>query len=544
MMSQLLVVGAGPTGLTMAAVLARYGVVPRVIDKAVVPPADRSRAIVIQARTLELFEDLRIVDEVLRDGLTVEQANIFLPSGKHGTLRLRREWIESAYGSLVTLPQEETERILGKLAGATGVSVERGVELLSVDDGNAGVVAHLRHADGHIEDYTADWIVGCDGAHSAVRHAAGILFPGGTYQDECLLGDVDLQWSLPDGELSFCPQEEGVLLAFPLPGQHRFRIIMILPAVGESEERHLSQEEFLAQLSRMTPGPAPQILTARWLTRYRLHSRGVPTYRRGHCFVAGDAAHIHSPAGGQGMNTGIQDAYNLGWKLAMVARGDAPPWLLDTYDEERHRVGEYLLRNTDRMFALLAGGGWLGRILRRLMPAIGVRIFGAPVIGRRIARFVSQTGIRYRHSRLTTEGPDASQLGKLAPRAGDRVPDVSLGESSRLFELLHGGQYTLLLFARDIPILDERLAGLATAVSERYGGLVHPILLRTTRHPRREGAVVDAEGSAHARFGAEKGAIYLVRPDGYVGFRTVPTDIQGVWQALSTRLHAPAPVHA
>jgi hypothetical protein len=334
-----------------------------------------------------------------------------------------------------------------------------------------------------------------------------------------------------------------VLLAFPLPGQHRFRIIMILPATGESEERHLSQEEFLAQLTRMTPGPAPEILAARWLTRYRLHSRGVPAYRRGHCFVAGDAAHIHSPAGGQGMNTGIQDAYNLGWKLGLVSRGDAPAWILDTYHDERHRVGQYLLRNTDRLFALIAGGGTFGRVLRRLMPAIGVRVFGAPVIGRRIARFVSQTGIRYPHSPLSSEGKEVKQLGRHAPRAGDRVPDVVLAEGTRLFELLQGGQHTLLLFAHDIPILDERLAGLASAVTERCAGLVHPVLLRTTAHPRRTGVAFDATGQAHARFGAERGAIYLVRPDGYVGFRTVASDIEGVWRALATRLRVRAAVH-
>jgi 2-polyprenyl-6-methoxyphenol hydroxylase-like FAD-dependent oxidoreductase len=543
-MSRILVVGAGPTGLTMAAVLVRYGVVPRLIDRAVVPPDDRSRAIVIQARTLELFEDLRIVDEVLREGLTVEQANIFLPSGKHGTLRIRPEWIQSAYGRLVSLPQEETERILGKLAAASGVAVERGVELVSVDDREAGVVARLRHSDGRMEEYAADWVIGCDGARSAVRRAAGIPFEGRTYHDECLLGDVDLRWSLPDGEISFCPHEDGVLLAFPLPGQHRFRIIMILPAAGESEDRHLGRDEFLAQLTRMTPGPAPEILAARWLTRYRLHSRGAPTYRSGHCFVAGDAAHIHSPAGAQGMNTGIQDAYNLGWKLGLVSRGEAPAWILDTYDEERHRVGQYLLRNTDRMFALLAGGGALGRLLRRLVPAIGVRFFGTPIIGRRVARFVSQTGIRYRHSRLSTEGREVEQLGRRAPRAGDRVPDVELGDGARLFELIHGGQHTLLLFAHDIPILDERLAGLATAVSERYAGLVHPVLLRTTQHPHREGVAFDAQGRAHARFGAEKGAIYLVRPDGHVGFRTVASDIEGIWRALAARLHVRATVHA
>jgi 2-polyprenyl-6-methoxyphenol hydroxylase-like FAD-dependent oxidoreductase len=549
-MPKVLIVGAGPSGLTMAAVLARYGVIARLVDRAVVPPADRSRAIVVQARTLELFEDLGIVEEVLRTGLTVEHANLFSPSGGHGVIRIRPEWIESRYGRIVTLPQDETERILGALVAANGVVIEHGVELTSIETDAAEVVAQLRHADGHIERYAADWVIGCDGAHSAVRRAAGIPFPGSTYQNECLLGDVDLRWSLPDGEISICPHHDGVLLAFPLPGSHRFRVIMILPAAGESEDRHLSQDEFFAQLTRMTPGTPPgtppELLATRWLTRYRLHSRGVPAYRRGRCFVAGDAAHIHSPAGAQGMNTGIQDAYNLGWKLGFVLRGNAPETILDSYDEERHRVGEYLLKNTDRFFALLAGGGKFGRLVRRVVPTIGVQFIGLPLLGRRVAKFVSQTGIRYRHSRLSVEGGGADELGRHAPRAGDRVPDVSLGGERRLFELLHGGQYTLLLFAHADAALQERFAALAASVGGCYQSLARSIVLRTTPGAQVAGLVVDAEGRAHERFGAANGAIYLVRPDGYVAFRAAAHDVDGLWRTLRTQVnaHATAPAAA
>jgi 2-polyprenyl-6-methoxyphenol hydroxylase-like FAD-dependent oxidoreductase len=541
--TNILVVGAGPTGLTMAAVLARHGVIPRVIDKAVEPPADRSRAIVLQARTLELFDDLGIVREVLDASLVVASANVFTQGGGRGVITIKPEWIDSIYGRFVTLPQDETERILGALVARSGVLVERGVELVGYEENGEGVTAVLRHADGSTERMAADYVLGCDGAHSAVRTLSGIPFPGSTYPDECLLGDVEMRWRLPDEQLSICPAADGVLLAFPLPGRHHFRIIMILPATAEPESRHLEPEEFLSQLRRMVPPIAgsveePTVIESRWLTRYRLHSRGVPIYRKGRAFVAGDAAHIHSPAGAQGMNTGIQDAYNLGWKLALVSRGVLPPVVLDTYHVERHRIGEHLLKSTDRMFALLAGGGRWGLMVRRVLPSIGIRVVGFPIIGKRIARFVSQTGIRYRHSPLSTEAHGAGRLPRHAPHAGDRAPDVELGYQRRISDLLRGPQHTLLMFGGRSTALIERFSELAREVTARYGELIRPVVLRlpNAQPPRGE---VDDRGKAHDRYGADPGAIYLVRPDGYIGFRGAETDTEVLRTTLRARFLLP-----
>lgn len=542
-MANILVVGAGPTGLTMAAVLARHGVIARVIDLAEEPPADRSRAIVLQARTLELFDDLGIVREVLDAALVVEAANVFTPNGRRGSIAIRPEWIDSLYGRFVTLPQDETERILGALVERSGVVVERGVELTALEDGTDGATAVLRHADGRIERAAADYVLGCDGAHSAVRRLAGIPFPGGTYPDECLLGDVDMRWRLPDGQVSICPTAEGVLLAFPLPGPHHFRIIMILPATGDEESRHLDADEFLAQLRRMVPSVGgqvdePTIIESRWLTRYRLHSRGVPLYRKGRAFVAGDAAHIHSPAGAQGMNTGIQDAYNLGWKLGLVMRGVMSASVLDSYHAERHPVGEFLLKTTDRMFAVLAGGGRLGLAIRRVAPALGVHMVGWPVLGRRLARIVSQTGIRYRDSALSTEAHGAGRLPRHAPHAGDRAPDVQLGHARRISDLLRGPQHTLLLFGGRSTALIERFSELAREVGTRYGDLVRPVLLRlpNAQPPRGD---VDEDGAAHDRYGADPGAIFLIRPDGHIGFRGSETDTEPLRAVLRARFIVP-----
>jgi 2-polyprenyl-6-methoxyphenol hydroxylase-like FAD-dependent oxidoreductase len=543
-MADILIVGAGPTGLTLAATLARYGLRPRLIDRAVDPPADRSRAVVLQARTLELFADLGIVDEVLGEALVTEAVTFYGPSGRRGSLRIDPAWIDSRYGRIVSLPQDRTEAILSELLARDGIAVDRGVELVRLTDRDTVVDATLRHHDGREEPGTFSWVVGCDGLHSAVRDLSGIPFVGSTYPDEGLLGDVDIRWPLPDGQVAICPGVEGVLLAFPLPGTHHFRVILIEPARAAVDERALPAPEFLDAIRRALPrfpGSADvELLGTHWLTRYRLHRKGVPSYRRGRCFVAGDAAHVHSPVGAQGMNTGIQDAWNLGWKMALVVRRDAPPTLLDTYDAERRPVGEKLLRVTDRFFAIAVGGGRLGRIVRRLLPTIAVRALMLPIIRKRAARFVSQTGIQYARSPLSEEAHGAARLGAHAPHAGARAPDVALDLTRRLADLLHGPTHTLLMFAGASTALLERFSAISDEVIARFGHVVRPVIIRLDpAHPAI--GEVDREGRAHERYGAGAGAIYLIRPDGHIAFRGAGTDVEALRATLRQRFNPTVP---
>jgi 2-polyprenyl-6-methoxyphenol hydroxylase-like FAD-dependent oxidoreductase len=505
-----LVVGAGPTGLMAAANLARFGTRVRIIDRAVTPPDDRSRAAVVQPRTLEAFDNLGIADEAIRAGMLVDSLSMYSPSGRHATLTFAEPgWLDSPYDKLLALPQDQTERVLTELATRLGVAIERGVELTALTQSDDGVQVELRHAGGAIEHLDAAYVIGADGAHSTVRELSGLAFPGLTYRDEGLLGDIDVEWKLPHDRVSLCPRAAGFLLVFPLPGAGHYRVIMIVPNETLSEDRHLGLEEFTRKLQEMTPagcgagdGP-PKILEARWLTRYRLHRRGVTSYQRGRVFVAGDAAHIHSPVGAQGMNTGIQDSYNLSWKLALVLRGDAPRWIIDTYDEERRHIGELLLNGTDRAFGFVAGHGLLSRTLRRIAPTLAARVINAPIFAKRLVRFVSQLEIKYPSSRLSVEGAHASSLGKHAPRAGDRAPDVAYrgsdGLARRLFDEFRDPKHVLLVFG-DLP--PDALAG----------------------YDNRVKVVAIDDAGVRARYGAGQGALYLIRPDGYIAFRGARSD--------------------
>jgi 2-polyprenyl-6-methoxyphenol hydroxylase-like FAD-dependent oxidoreductase len=485
----ILIVGAGPTGLTMAAELARHGVTARIIDEAVTPAPDTSRALVLQVRTLELFDLMGIVDQVAPGGLTLQGLSFVTHGGRRTPVPVDDfiASLDSPYPSPVMLPQADTERILAARATGLGVTIERGVALDSFVAAGDHVDVTLRHADGRVENTAVQWLLGCDGAHSTVRHGTGIPFNGITYRDECLLGDVHIDWSFPDGTLTLMPSTEGVLAAFPIKGPHHFRIIMILPRDDTAPDRTLSREQFETQLARMVPpSERPPVLTdVAWQTRYRLHRRGVTHYRAGRVFLAGDAAHIHSPAGGQGMNTGIQDAINLAWKLALVVRGRGPAWLLDTYESERLPVAHALLRGTDVLFAAMVSRGYGGSLIRNVAPGLGLRLLLIPAVRQRVIRFMSEIDISYPKSRLSVH-------------AGDRAP--------ALFELFRHPGHTALIFA-DLPAVAE-------AINRQYAGDVQAHVI-TDPHLR-------------AKYGVPTGGVCLVRPDGYVGFRATSVDDRSI----------------
>ncbi|MBX3439376.1 MAG: FAD-dependent monooxygenase, partial [Planctomycetaceae bacterium] len=341
-MKPVLIVGAGPVGLTMAVELTRYGVPVRIIDKTA-SRTDKSKALAVWSRTLELLERSRCADAFVAAGLKASAVNIF--SGSEAVATVSFGDLDTPYSFALMLPQSETERLLEQQLESLGNRVERRVELTGFNEGGATVLGTLRHADGSEESVEAEWLIGCDGAHSSVRHLLGLEFLGDTLPSEFILADVHATGlTAPDDTLAAFWHHEGAVIFFPIaPGRYR-----VIADVGHEPRHDPTLAEVQSILDRRGPGGVT-LSDPIWLAGFGINERMVKQYRHGRVFLAGDAAHIHSPAGGQGMNTGMQDAFNLAWKLALVVEGVAPPDLLDSYSAERSPIAKHVLSQTGRL---------------------------------------------------------------------------------------------------------------------------------------------------------------------------------------------------
>src|SRR5262245_7678770 len=332
--SDVLIIGAGPTGLVLALWLTRLGVKVRIIDKTA-EPGTTSRALAVQARTLELYRQLDLTDAVLKLGHKVPAVNLWVKG--EPTTRLSFERIGSdltPYSFLHIFPQDQHERLLIDRLEALGVSVERRTELVSFTDEGSRVIARLRKPEGQEESCEASYIAGCDGARSTVREVTGTGFPGGTYRQLFYVADVEAAGPPINGELHADLDEADFLAVFPLAGQGRARLL----GTGRADVADRADTLKFEDVSgRAIQHLKVDVRKVNWFSTYHVHHRVAEHFRKGRAFLVGDAAHIHSPAGGQGMNTGIGDAINLAWKLAWVLAGNAPDKLLDSYEEERIR---------------------------------------------------------------------------------------------------------------------------------------------------------------------------------------------------------------
>jgi 2-polyprenyl-6-methoxyphenol hydroxylase-like FAD-dependent oxidoreductase len=524
-----LVVGAGPTGLVLAAQLQRYGVSFRIIDRAL-DRAHESRALGVQPRTLEVLAGLGVTEQIVERGNRAVQLQ--LHAGRK-VVRLKLFDIgadDTAYPYLLFLSQAETERILGDHLADHGVEIERGVELRELSQAGGGVSGRLRHQDGREEFVQAGYVVGCDGGHSTVRAQAGIAFEGMAYPQTFVLADVEATGVEPGAAHAFLAAR-GILLFFPLGSPATWRLVAMRPSTDPTPvERPVTLGEVQALVDAYTAMPV-RLSDPVWMTNFRLHNRGATHYRSGRIFLAGDAAHIHSPAGAQGMNTGIQDAVNLGWKLALVTGGRAGPALLDTYEPERAPVGRRVLRFTDRAFTASTSTRPLVRFVRiqivpRLLP-LAVRPQRARALG---FRTLSQLAVRYRRSRLSVDGTKAMRRG---PKPGDRLPDAPVterGKPGTLHNSTSGLGFHVLLCG---PAANWPEAAAKTAA--RYAGLI------TVHHLSRDdvpGVLHDHTGAASRRLGLRDStqAHYLVRPDGHIAYRGGGNDLTGLHAYLDRQL--------
>ncbi len=466
-MHQVLIVGAGPVGLTLAAELARFGVRVRIIDRSP-HPTKTSKALVIWSRTIELMDRMGCSQAFLGAGLRAVGASI--RSGRDVLGHTGFEDIPSPYNFALMLPQSDTERLLNAHLGHLGVTVEREVELIGFSQTERCVEARLARAGEPEEVVEASWLVGCDGAHSTVRHTLGLAFEGVAQGDDWMLADVRLDGDAkpPPDEIATFLHRDGPFVIFPIPGG-RARVVA---AVGKTLAGETRPEPTLSDVQAMADeraGGGFRVFDPVWLSNFRINERKVSEYSRGRVFVAGDAAHLHSPAGGQGMNTGMQDAFNLSWKLAMVIRGDAVPSLLDSYTPERSAVGDMVLRNTTRMtdMGTLAHPG--AQTARNLVLRF---MLGLHAIRERMATTMSEVDIAYASSPLS--------IGR---HAGARLPpDQYAGPPPG-----SGAAPRCVLFAAD--------AGKAAALTARFPHALDP----TSRMP------------------PDPGKLLIVRPDSYIG---------------------------
>ena len=519
--TDVLVVGAGPTGLMLANQLARRGTRALVVDRNA-GPVRETRALGVQARTLEIYRHLGFVDRAIALGNCAKGANMW-SRGK------RRAWVpfsdigtgRTAYPYVLILGQDDNEKLLGESLRERGGGVEWNTELVGLRPQPDRVIATLREAKGTMRDVAARWVAGCDGARSAVRNFCGIEFQGAPYEHVFYVADTKMSGPMTPNELHVYLWRGGFHLFFPLRGVDHWRIVGILPeALWHRDD--LTLDEVMPSIRREA-GADLDLRECTWFSTYRIHHRRAARFRSGRCFVLGDAAHVHSPVGAQGMNTGLQDAYNLAWKLALVVGGEAGEELLDTYAAEREPVATHLLSTTDRFFSLAVGEGLATALFRTMvlpnLLAFAMRFDRLQAAG---FRTISQIGIRYRRSALSEEMPG---LGDGGPRAGDRFPWMKLrlsanGAPEDLFARLDDTRFTLLLFGQ--PASASPDGGL--------GARLETIVVADS--PDNE-AVRNAAGIPRTAF-------YLLRPDGYVGLCGTTFERAALARYLADRVRAAA----
>jgi 2-polyprenyl-6-methoxyphenol hydroxylase-like FAD-dependent oxidoreductase len=485
--SDVLIIGAGPTGLVLALWLTKLGVKVRIVDRTA-EPGTTSRALAVQARTLELYRQLDLADFVVEHGHKVPAVNLWVKGEPAARLPFATIGGDlTAYPFLEIFPQDQHERLLIERLEKLGVAVERQTELRRFTDEGGRVTASLCRRDGHEEDCEATYIAGCDGARSLVRETLGTGFSGGTYRQVFYIADVEAAGPSMDGELHVDLDEADFLAVFPMAGEGRARLI---GTVRDERADHADTLKFEDIRSRAIDNLKVQVKKVNWFSTYHIHHRVAEHFRKGRAFLLGDAAHIHSPAGGQGMNTGIGDAINLAWKLAAVLAGRAPESLLDTYEIERIGFARRLVATTDRVFSLATAEGRIADILRtRIVPLVFPKVVALEPVRNFIFRTVSQITLNYRGTPLS--------LGSVGHvHGGDRLPWVP-SEGADNFVSLSAMTWQIHVY-----------------------GIAKPELVKWCAD-HKVGLQVFAWTGQHEAAGLAPNALYLVRPDTYVALADV-----------------------
>jgi 2-polyprenyl-6-methoxyphenol hydroxylase-like FAD-dependent oxidoreductase len=528
--TEVFIVGAGPSGLVAGLQLAAWGVDFRIIDSKETF-SENSRAVGIQPRSLEIFEQMGLVADFLakgrkavgvdfHTGRRVVEINLF--SAGEG---------RTAYPFLLLLEQGETEKIFHSRLLAEGHEVEWGTEVIGVEVQEDTALLTLKKKNGE-ETVRTRWLIAADGAKSFVRHAMGIPFAGSTYEQRYAVVDVkSVEGKADRNHLNLNLNRAGFILLLPLSRTNSYRLITTFPPFFEDGGRDPGFEDIQRHVAGLFPGGL-HIAEPRWYSNFRIHSRRVGRFQHGPVFFVGDAAHVHSPVGAQGMNTGIQDSYNLAWKLAMVIKGFQPAAILESYNQERSPVAQALLNTTDRVFRLINRRGWFFGIFRtNVYPDLIKLLSSLPAARSRLFEAVSQLGIRYSEGLLVADGGEG--FPSKAPRPGERLPYFSPHrdfEKWSSYTLFNYRRYHLLMFVKGREV--DAAVETKRAVEREFDGFLagHVISLQDEISSSFGDLRCDTE--TFDTFRSKSPASYIVRPDTYVALRRNSADSKTIQRIL------------
>ena len=541
--TDVLVVGAGPTGLALAYQLRRLGVNFRIIEKNP-EPSTTSKAIGLQYRVSEVLTWMGLFDRFLARGVTGTGLNFYASGERILHLRLDRLDGMSGRGAFepqsIVIPQSVTEALLIEALGECGVEVERSTTFVGFTQDNDRVISRIRGSDGVEELVESRYLVSCEGPPSVIRKQAGLSFAGKTYPVSYFMADVELDWAASRNDVHVWIHEDGMFSAIPMPGERRWRLFVESGKQVEEDATEVTLDLVRRLMAERTGDHVTRTSNPTWLSEFRISCRMVDRFSNGRVFLAGDAAHIHSPTGGQGITTGVQDAYNLAWKLDMVLRGAASDSLLDTYTEERLPVVRRVLKTTDQTTSVFLAHSRARQLFR---DRVVLPLLRSRAMQKRLTRRLSQLDTNYRGASLSGH-QETSLLGQARVRAGDRAPDVvfrdartgvetslfaSLGYS-RLIALFGPGQDTDGTGGRPTRI-EQLMEALGNLGVECF--LVLP---ESARQP--DDGLIDITGDFHRLYGARGEFLYLIRPDGYVGLFQWPLDERAL-QTYMAKLFKP-----
>jgi 2-polyprenyl-6-methoxyphenol hydroxylase-like FAD-dependent oxidoreductase len=506
MKTDVLIIGAGPTGLALACQFVRYGIDFVMIEKRE-GTTTYSKALGVHARTLEIYEQLGLAQQAVEQGAIAGKARML----KAGEVRAELDLSNlgeglTAYPYVLFLEQSKNERLLYDYLKRNGKIVHWQTELVSFSQTEEHVTAQIKTADGTSETIEAQYLVGCDGPKSPVRYELGLGFGGSTFERLFYVADAQIDWKLPHDALQVCLTQDSLLVFFPLKGENRYRIVGTFPEEFSKDEDDVLYAE-IEQRIQLEAEFELRVHNVEWFSTYKVHSRHVSQFSKGRCFLAGDAAHVHTPVGAQGMNTGIQDGYNLAWKLALVLHGKANKTILETYSEERLENAKHLLQTTDRMFEVAAGRDGLMAFLRmHVVPLVFPYLIKLDPVKQFLFPLISQIGIQYRQSSLSQHAGDQ----QFKVKAGDRMPYL-LVDGQSIYNKLHQPKFHLLIFSNtpiDSDALKTELESWGTECVDFNVISVDPQVVKV--------------------FGTTRSFSVLLRPDNYIAFISTETSLNRV----------------